>query len=440
MSAPTRTNKFLLGGILTLALLIGGGTTRGLYTDQIIVCLCVIAFAVSFTSPNGERVGKWPIAFAAAIILGVSLQLVPLPASMLAAWRPQFLDEPVGIDPGFTTISLGVGQTVESLTLVLAPVAFFLCVLRLPSVQAKGLLPFFFVGVAANLVVSVVQYSLITTDGMQGIMPFRMAAGLFANANHFSTLLFVTIPILVYLVFRSARPILGLIALICILLMLLAVGSRAGALIGLAITVLSFVVLPARTRPTVGIVIALFVGIAIYTAGTWSKIDVRNVDPDFGRLEFARTTIAGIWQNWPFGIGYGNFVRGYSIYENPEMIFSEYVNHAHNDYLELVFEGGVFAAILICIYLLFLGKRIFSKSNRGLQRAALISIVFILVHSIVDYPLRTMAISITFAFLNGLAFHPGLRRTGRHGSSLIEVEHNGDKFLVAAVEPGRIPS
>lgn len=438
MNTQPRTNKFFLGGILALALLIGGGTTRGLFTDQIIVCLCAVAFAMSFGRATGERVGKLPRMFAAAVMLACVLQLVPLPAGMLTAVRPEFLDKPVGVDVGFTTISLGIGQTVESLLLVAAPVAFFLSVLRLPGSHAKGLLPFFFLGVATNLVVSVVQYSLTASGGVQGILPFRIAAGLFANVNHFSTLLFVAIPLIVYLIFRSARPVLSLISLVCILLILLAASSRAGALIGLAITVLSFIVLPARTRPTVGVVIALFVGVAIYTAGTWSKIDAQNVDPDFGRLEFARTTLDGISHNWPLGIGYGNFVKGYAIYENPEMIFSEYVNHAHNDYLELVFEGGVPAAILIGVYFFFLGRRIFSRSNRGLQRAALISIVFILVHSIVDYPLRTMAISITFAFLNGLAFHPGLRRSEQPDSGLLEVEHNGDKILVPAVEPGRI--
>jgi hypothetical protein len=42
--------------------------------------------------------------------------------------------------------------------------------------------------------------------------------------------------------------------------------------------------------------------------------------------------------------------------------------------------------------------------KRPLQRLALLSIVVILLHSLVDYPLRTMAVAMIFAFFNALFF------------------------------------
>jgi len=39
-----------------------------------------------------------------------------------------------------------------------------------------------------------------------------------------------------------------------------------------------------------------------------------------------------------------------------------------------------------------------------LRRAALLALLFLLVHSLVDYPLRTMALVTVFAMLNGIYF------------------------------------
>ena len=73
-----------------------------------------------------------------------------------------------------------------------------------------------------------------------------------------------------------------------------------------------------------------------------------------GRLEFLATAWDAIRENPIFGAGYGAFVQTYQIYEQSTSINAEYVNHLHNDYGELLIEGGAVAGAMIVIYFLFL--------------------------------------------------------------------------------------
>ncbi|MER8848745.1 MULTISPECIES: O-antigen ligase family protein [Mesorhizobium] len=89
------------------------------------------------------------------------------------------------------------------------------------------------------------------------------------------------------------------------------------------------------------------------------------------------------------------------------MIFKSYVNHAHNDYLELALEGGLPVILLMVAYAVLLSASSAVIRGEPLQKAAFLSLAFLLVHSLVDYPLRTAALAMTFACLNGIVFHRG---------------------------------
>jgi O-antigen ligase len=279
------------------------------------------------------------------------------------------------------------------------------------------------------MLAATLQFS-VSSGGMNSFLPFEIHAGLFANTNHFATLLFVSIPLLIYVGIFMDRLLVSGVALAFTLLMLLAAGSRSGVLIGVAITVLSIAFLSWRSRVGGLTVAALFILVGAFSFGILSKIDLEQVDPAFGRMEFARTTIEGIRENWLWGVGYGNFDRAYQMYESSEMIFRAYVNHAHNDYLEVVFEGGIAGAALLLFYLSAFLLRYRKVASEPLQRAVFLSILFILLHSLVDYPLRTEALAVTFAFLNGIYFYqlPIERRLRR--SEAMVVEHNGKSLLV----------
>ncbi|MER9837828.1 O-antigen ligase family protein [Mesorhizobium sp. M0145] len=424
-------DKYLLGTVLFVSLLIGGGTASGLYTDTLIEVAAIVSAAAIFSQTPGQRIARpvlWLLVFAMALIV---LQIVPLPSAIFNGLRPELLlgDPWVG-ESRFRFISVGVGRTVECLLYLLAAAAFFLAVLRLRAEQVSALLPFFFMGVICNGLAGAIQYSLSDDIAIEGLLPFTINAGLFANRNHFAALLFVSIPFVVYHGLFRGRLLSGSLGLVTLLLLLLAAGSRAGVLIGLAITVLSVIFLSARSRASGFSVLLIFVGLSIYTIGAWTKIDVEAIDPAFGRGEFARTTIEGIKNNWATGVGFGNFQNAYQIYEKEGMIFKQYVNHAHNEYLEIAFEGGVPAILLMVGYFVLLFAALARIRRDPLQKAAFLSVSFLLIHSLVDYPLRTAALAIAFAYMNAIIFHKGFAERLTRKTEMIEIDHNGDKLLV----------
>lgn len=430
-SRPSEWDKYLLGTVLFVSLLIGGGTASGLYTDTLIEVAAIVSAAAVFSKTPGQRIPQpvlWLLVFAVALTVS---QIVPLPVAVFNGLRPELLlgGPWVGESP-FRFISVGVGRTVECLLYLLAAAAFFLAVLRLRAEQVSALLPFFFMGVICNGLAGAIQYSLSDEVAIVGLLPFTINAGLFANVNHFSALLFVSIPFVVYYGLFRGHHLSGSFGLIALLLLLLAAGSRAGVVIGLAITVLSVIFLSARSRASGFGVLLIFIALSIYTISAWTKLDAQALDPAFGRGEFARTTIEGIKDNWATGIGFGNFQKAYQIYERAGMIFREYVNHAHNEYLEIAFEGGIPAVLLMAGYFVLLFAALVRVRRDPLQKAAFLSVSFLLIHSLVDYPLRTGALAMTFAYMNAIIFHKGFAERFSRKSEMIEIDHNGDKLLV----------
>ncbi|MGF7160635.1 hypothetical protein FHS85_002266 [Rhodoligotrophos appendicifer] len=406
-------SKYLLGLGLLLALLVGGGTASGLYTDLMIQIWVLVASAgVLYGTPTPALDRKLHWLFLAIASLFV-LQLLPWPSAWLAPLRAPLLSglsPPDG--PRFGFISSAVNRTLECAVYVGAGLGMFWAVLKLRPDQVVGLLPFFFIGVICNLLAATIQYSLAEDVSVEGFLPFTIKAGFFANVNHFSSLIYVSIPLMIFYGLSKSYYRATLLLLATILLFLLAAGSRAGAILGLLITLSAVFLLSARSNLRGVVVVLAFTLVSLYAIGVWSKLTVETLDPEFGRTEFASTTVAGIKENWPVGVGFGTFQTAYQLYERGDMIFQPYVNHAHNEYLELTFEGGVLTVVAILAYLVLLFLRFVQIRGNPLQQAAFLSLLFILLHSLVDYPLRTMALFLTFSVLNGIVFHRGFDRQG----------------------------
>ena len=107
----------------------------------------------------------------------------------------------------------------------------------------------------------------------------------------------------------------------------------------------------------------------------------------------------------------GSFPQVYLTYEDDFATVRELVNHAHNDYLEFVMEFGVVGLLLILAFLLWWVRRsleVWRSSAEGanLGRAASIIILVVLLHSLVEYPIRTSAIAVLFAVACALMLPP----------------------------------
>jgi O-antigen ligase len=124
------------------------------------------------------------------------------------------------------------------------------------------------------------------------------------------------------------------------------------------------------------------------------------------RQEMLATTTRAIRDFMPWGSGLGSFRSVYHLYESREQLSTTYVNHAHDDYAELTLELGVPGVLLIVAFLIWWGRAAW-RAWRGADaaiyaRAASIATAAILIHSLVDFPLRTAAISAAFAMALGL--------------------------------------
>lgn len=410
-------DKYILGIAILAGVVFGGNSAPSFYLDGVLQVIIILSSSYVIWRNIGEKVDWRASAFIFMLLAVVSLQLLPLP--------PLWLDSLQGITSSLDaqsvqsrTISLNIGRTIEMLSWVAAMAFLFHALSKLRFTHAYDLIPIFLLAVACHLVAGLIQYSASSPQGVsEQIAGFQMRAAMFANENHFSALCFVSIPVAFSYFYDRRRLGLFLIYLSFVLLVLLAVGSRAGVVIGFSITVLSALIIFQRRS------MSMFFGllgsglIGLYVVGLWARIAQEGLQQG-AREIFARTTLEGIWDNLTVGVGYGNFVDAYRHYENAEDIVRYYINHAHNDFLELAFEGGIPAIVMIAAFLALFLKRVAETYRQPLRYACALSILFLMVHSAVDYPLRTMALSIAFTMLTALLFHRGMSPGESSGQAL----------------------
>lgn len=423
-------DKYLLGGTLVLALVFGGGTGTGLATDMVIQLVAVVASTTVCLRHMDRPIDRRVFWFLMAAGLAIILQLLPIATDATRATQgvlPRNVPLP-GLEP--STITLGIGRTIEVAGYILTLSLFLAAVLKLRFDQAYGLIPFFLAGVVLNLTAGLIQYSYSGRATVTDLFSYDLKAGFFVNVNHYSSLIFTSIPIAVVYFIETGWPFILAIYIISALLILLAAGSTAGVLIGFAITVLSLVVLFQRNRTGVLAALCGTIILGIYSVGVWARLQVETLNLGYGRLEFIRTTLDGIRDNIPFGIGYGNFATGYQSYEKSEMIFRTYVNHAHNEYLELIFEGGLLAAGLLIVFIALIAWRVLQTIQWPLHKAATLAILFILIHSVVDYPLRTLGIAFPFCLFIVFLFHHGPEKLEPNPAGETHVNLNGKTLAV----------
>ena len=258
-----------------------------------------------------------------------------------------------------------------------------------------------------------------------------MATGFFANSNHMATLLIATIPFMVALIGggRSGQryihkdagrfAILG--GAILVLLFGLALNpSTAGIGLGVAVVAASLLILTSLGERWAkwGIAAVALLGvaavIAIFSTPLQGSIAAASADQSFAtRSTSFANSLRAVADTFPVGTGSGSFATVYPGYENPDIADRWFVNHVHNDYIELVLETGLAGLLLIVMFLLWWAGRVIAIWRAPIidhvARAASVASGAILAHSLVDFPLRTSAIAAVFAMCVALMAGPRLR-------------------------------
>jgi O-antigen ligase len=445
-----------VGVILVLAIVFGGATRSGFLAD-VLVQVFAIALLFLVLLRKGDNESSWDhaLAFCLALVIVPLVQLIPLPPAL---WTGLPMRETVvgnlsliGHDLDWRPLSLTPHATWVVILSLIPPLAVFLS-LRFLSYRERRYLVVLLLalGVLASLV-GLMQVAQGPEGWLQdfGLATRGDASGFFANRNHFGALSYslfmfaaafaiVYAPHLSRAVDRSeqAHALALVIGSFVILVVLLAAGiiarSRAG--LGLMIVALLGAAALASSQTfasgTGGLrgaqggrrVIAAAVGLVLLFGSQFALyrlLERFEADPlGDARVAFARNTWEAAWTFMPFGSGLGSFVPVYQMFERPEdALLDKFANRAHNDLLEVWLEAGIVGLLLIGLFLGWLVLMIWRvwrptqlpnqlPIDVVLMRAASVILVLLLLHSLVDYPLRTTALSVLFAFCCGLLLPP----------------------------------
>ncbi|OQA26186.1 MAG: O-Antigen ligase [Verrucomicrobia bacterium ADurb.Bin345] len=116
-----------------------------------------------------------------------------------------------------------------------------------------------------------------------------------------------------------------------------------------------------------------------------------------------------MWASAPFfGYGFGAFQHAFPLFQKPVLQFGRFV-HGHNDYAQLLAEGGLFGLAAFGFVFALFGMALwrgYRKSSRESQLfviGLMVGIVSIVLHSAVDFSLRRPANALLLIFMAALA-------------------------------------
>ena len=401
----------LLGSAILIAMIAGGGTQAGLFSDSVVKAALIAASIFALLANRRAVLTPFLFLFPLAVLLIFVLQLVPLPIAFVRSyWDPAIREawDAASSQANYGMLTTSVDGTLRMFSEAATAVVFFWACLNVDSADSPRLAQFCAVGWFVHLAAGLIQFATTNFATIATALPYPINAGLFANSNHFGMLMAIGIPATLFFFVKQRSFFFGpLLALIY--LMLFAVASRSALAIALLLTLLSLVAAGGSAKQIGGfLALCLSAGALLYFSDTLTGFLFKYQDAPVARLEIASTTWKGITHNFTFGSGFGTFLQIYPIYESPWKISNEYVNRAHNDYFESVLEGGAPAAFLIAIYLAYVATlsfkltRMHASNIRDVGAMALLAIVGILLQSAVDYPLRTWALMTTFVYANAI--------------------------------------
>lgn len=425
---------WLCAVVLVTSLLLGGGTRAGFLSD-VLLQLSAISLVIALLWDRGplQRSGRFAVALCALAVLIPAIQLVPLPPTL---WTQLAMRDEIVATFKLTDhtlpwmpVSLSPMATWLSALSLLPPITLFLGIRRLGSDARRRLSLVLIVVGLLGVLLGLLQIAQGAASPLRfyAFTNTSEAVGFFANRNHFAALLYSALLFagawVLYLPSKGpgldARGVglrlLGATVLITLIAGELAARSRAG----LGLTMLALVgiaLLPAfgaggrqALSATRIIAAAALLSLLLATQFVLYRIFERfDLDPlDDARIDLATTTIQAAKALMPWGSGLGTFVPVYQLFERRDELAPSFANHAHNDFLELWLETGVFGFLLTGLFVLWLMARSFEawrpynhahSLDGSLARAASLVILLLCLHSFVDYPLRTGAMMAVFAF------------------------------------------
>lgn len=389
-----------------------------------------------------------------AIVLAMALQLVPLPYDLfvrLAASADRFLDQqylryhllrpethPLTIAPEATTVALAL---VAACVVLYTGLARALGLTRLPSLVTRLIV----LGVALA-VVAIMQHAAIDPESplvygfwrpQQRTVPF----GPFINRNHFAGWMVMVIPLAIgysFAVFRSSprprqrtagawlvwmtRPEASRFALVAFSVLTMAAtvvvsGSRSGiASLAVAVVVIG-VVVRQRERGSVRGLATIYLTLLLVGAVVWA-----GAGATLDRFALVSTDLPGRWNAWrdtariigdfpAFGVGAGAYGEAMLQYQSFDR--HTFYQQAHNEYLEMLAEGGLLVAVPVIIALTLFARLLVQRLRERdedpvrpwIRLGAAAGLAGIAAQSLVEFSLQMPGNAALLAVIAALATH-----------------------------------
>lgn len=446
-SKQTYSPAFItIGFLLTIAILFGGGGSRFPATEIFIQLSALPALFIGVRNLNIANLSRDEKFIGLLLISSIALvilHIIPLPPFI---WQSlpgrEILSElavTISRDNAWYSLSIDPSMSIDSGLSLVIFAAIILAGYHINTSERIILFKLILGLAGVHLFIALMQMA----SGGENFYFYAtshkgLPVGLFANRNHMGTLMILSIMICAALYhYRRAslrnngsiKPgssmamiIYGSAAALFTLGVLITNSRAATALLFIAFLLIIFLTIPKKhSRFAMPFTIggAILIGGSAFLLYYTNRFEVLNrllerfEQNDDQRFEFWPNIWEALQNYMPFGSGLGTFDVGFRANESLEIVGSHFVNNAHNEYLELALETGVFGLLIAIFALLWLLKKILrlvkARFNMGLQDIMAlylsIGVGLIALHSLTDYPMRRFTILAICAFFVSTITH-----------------------------------
>lgn len=409
----------ILLGFLWLA----GGASRPDVLGQVIVrgvaWIVLIALILWGPRPQLRTVKAVSFLVLAATAL-TAVQLFPLPPSLWTDLPGRELltgaAAVLGEKQPWRPLSISPGATFNAMSSLIVPIVTLLLVSNFSRVEHWRTLTVLLALVLAASFLGLMQFSGSRFDNPLINDVAGSVSASFANRNHFA--LFAAIgcilaPAWAFSEGKRARwkPFMALCLTVLFALIILGTGSRAGMFVGVLgiglglVNVRGQVVSQLRRLPPrwafalavsmVGLLIgAVILSVTFGRAISVDRASTLEMGEDL-RVTALPVVVDMAKHYFPFGSGLGAFDPVYRIHEPSDLLGTAYLNHAHNDWLEIVLDAGLLGLLVLAAGLVWWVWRSRTAwaavdTREGiLPRTGSGILLLVMVASLTDYPART---------------------------------------------------
>ncbi|WP_422061951.1 O-antigen ligase family protein [Sphingopyxis sp.] len=411
---------------MLILLFLLGGSARGDVSTLIVlrpVAALLLTWAVWRMTRAGFAFVNVPFLIVFAFTVLCVLHLIPLPPTIWQSLPDRQLvtdiSAAMGLANDWRPLSVAPVTTWNAL-LSTVPIIALILIVASERERYHALLPLL-IGIAS--VGAILGGLQMASPPGSLLYPYRFSSfgspiGFFANRNHQAVFLACMIPgAFAWALLNHDRTLrrvmlFGAFAFSALGLVLLAIiGSRAGLLLGGLAVVFSLWLVHRfggglaqygrRVWVLAGVVVA---GLATTTlllgrGEAVSRIAETSYQNE-ARLSFWKPIVDLGAANFPFGTGLGSFVEAYTASENDRFLQPNYLNHAHNDWIEAFMTGGLPMVLILLGVIVFVAAQLPALMKAGrddgpavLGWLGIAWLVFLAIASVFDYPLRTPALS-----------------------------------------------